>query len=183
MIRYAMAFVVVGFSAQSKGEGVENCPMHQPAATPRGEAQSQSTDREAHFAGVDQRGDKAMGFSHQRTAHHFGLTRNGGFISAEATDAGDTATRDAIRVHFRHIRQSFSSGDFKLPMLIHSKSPPGVDAMKKLKASIRYTFQESQLGGRVVIATENTAARDAIHRFLRFQIEDHRTGDSVAISD
>ena len=34
-------------------------------------------------------------------------------------------------------------------------------------------------GGKVVIETEDTAARDALHDFLRFQIREHRTGDPL----
>jgi len=34
------------------------------------------------------------------------------------------------------------------------------------------------MGGRVVARTDDAAARAAIHEFLRFQIEEHQTGDS-----
>jgi hypothetical protein len=138
---------------------------------------------DAHFAGVTERGDKGMGFSHEKTVHHFGLTRQGGFISAEASDAADAPTRDSIRRHFQHIAQAFASGDFNLPMFIHAKSPPGVATMKKRKAFIKYRFEETERGGRIAISTANPKALQAVHHFLRFQIEDHRTGDSVAVSE
>jgi hypothetical protein len=62
-------------------------------------------------------------------------------------------------------------------MFIHSQTPPGVPAMKQLKAEIRYQFEETERGGRVRITTVNADAIKAIHEFLRFQIEDHKTGD------
>lgn len=123
-----------------------------------------------------------MGFAHDKSGHHFGLTSKGGFILAEATDPNDAATRDAIRQHFQHIAKAFAAGDFAMPMLIHAKSPPGVGTMKKLKASIDYRVEETERGGRILISTENPKAVKAIHRFLRFQIEDHRTGDSLEVA-
>jgi hypothetical protein len=48
---------------------------------------------------------------------------------------------------------------------------------------IEWKFEETPNGGRVRITTKDTEALAAIHEFLRFQIEDHRTGDSTGISD
>ena len=136
---------------------------------------------EAQYASsVDQRGDQAMGFSHEQTAHHFTLTADGGRISAAALSADDVASRDAIRAHMGHIAQAFTAGNFEMPMFIHGKTPPGVDTMRRLKGDIVYRAEDTSLGGRVVIQTRNDAAREAIHEFLKFQIEDHATGDSLA---
>jgi hypothetical protein len=33
----------------------------------------------------------------------------------------------------------------------------------------------------VLVTATDPQALDAVHRFLRFQIEDHRTGDSVEV--
>jgi hypothetical protein len=155
------------------GNEPEDCPMHQESMA----------QHESHFESVNERGDKAMGFSHQKTTHHFGLTQTGGFISAEAVDPSDAESRDAIRHHFAHIVKAFAAGDFVLPMLIHAKSPPGVATMKKLKTLIDYSWKETDRGGQVVISTHNREGLAAIHRFLRFQIKDHRTGDSITISE
>ncbi len=83
-----------------------------------------------------------------------------------------------IRMHLTHIAKIFSEGDFDAPMLIHEKVPPGVPVMKELKAAIRYEFQPTERGGSVVLSTKNARALEAVHQFLRFQIEDHKTGDS-----
>jgi len=114
-------------------------------------------------------------------AHHFGLTRTGGFITAEVKDGADAASAGAVRQHFNHIAVAFKQGDFDLPMFIHGREPPGVRVMKKLKSEIDYQLQATPLGGRIAITTANRKAIAAIHRFLEFQIRDHRTGDSLAV--
>ena len=135
----------------------------------------------AHHAQVDARGDHAMGFSHDRAAHHFVLTPDGGLIIAEARDLADTASRDAIRGHFNHIARAFAAGDFALPFLIHARNPPGVAEMQRLRDQITYTLQDTPTGARIRIATRDPEALKAVHSFLRFQIEDHRTGDPTSI--
>ena len=140
-----------------------------------------SADTHSHAAGVDRRGDEGMGFSHQSTAHHFTLTGEGGVISAEAIDPADTSTRDSIRGHLAHIAHAFSTGDFDLPMFIHDRMPPGADTMKRLRSKITYRAEDTPRGARVVIQTGNGEALAAIHDFLRFQMTDHRTGDSPEV--
>jgi hypothetical protein len=73
----------------------------------------------------------------------------------------------------------FKEGDFSAPMLIHGEAPPGVPTMKRLKADISYTFETIEFGARVRIVTANAEAVEAIHAFLRYQIKDHQTGDSL----
>jgi hypothetical protein len=131
-----------------------------------------------HAAAVDRRGDQGMGFDHDKTAHHFGLTADGGTISAEALDAADVDSQKAIRQHMGHIAAAFAEGNFAMPMFIHDRMPPGVPTMKRLRKRIRYRVETTERGARVVIQTEDGHALRAVHAFLRFQIADHRTGDS-----
>jgi hypothetical protein len=63
-------------------------------------------------------------------------------------------------------------------MLVHGKTPPGTAALTRLKSEVTYKYEELERGGRVRIVTKNAEARDAVYEFLRFQIEDHKTGDS-----
>ncbi len=155
---------------------------HQHAGhTARADEHAVRADQAGHHAGVNQRGDQVMGFSHQKTTHHFRLKTDGGAIEVEANDATDTASRDQIRTHLRHIARKFAAGDFTAPMLIHAQSPPGVPAMKRLKAAIKYQFEETGRGGRVRIVTNSPKAIAAVHEFLRFQISDHQTGDSTEV--
>lgn len=133
--------------------------------------------RSDHNAGVNARGDKVMGFDHEKTTHHFLLTAAGGSIEVTANRAEDNENRDAIRAHLAHIATMFADGNFEAPMLIHDRTPPGVPVMKRKKADIRWTYEEIENGARVVAVTKDPEALSAIHEFLRFQIADHSTGD------
>jgi len=134
-----------------------------------------------HAAGVDNRGDHAMGFSHETTAHHFTLLPDGGIIEVGIKAAQDNPTRDQIRMHLSHITSMFSDNNFDVPMFIHGRIPPGVPVMKERHAAISYTFQPTDRGGQVRILTHDPEALEAIHEFLEFQMQDHRTGDSPEI--
>ena len=142
------------------------CPMH---------AQSD------HAAGVDSRGDHVMGFDHTRTTHHFRLTRDGGSIDVSANVADDTASRDQIRSHLRAISVAFANADFSMPQGVHDRVPPGVEQMMAGKDLISYVYEETEHGARVRIETSDPKLVDAVHDFLRFQIEDHRTGDPITV--
>jgi len=128
---------------------------------------------------MKERGEKGMGFSQTATTHHFLLNSNGGVIEVEANDVADAASRDNIRMHLGHIAKAFHDGDFDIPMFVHDTVPPGVPEMKRLQKEIHYEFEETANGGRVAISSANKEALAAIHRFLRFQIEEHKTGDPV----
>jgi hypothetical protein len=142
-----------------------------------------SSSDSKHHADVDARGDEVMGFDHQSTTHGFRLTPKGGVIEVAAHDLKDEETVGAIRTHLGHIAKMFAEGDFEAPMLIHGQEPPGVDVMKRDKAKIAWEYVETVRGGRVVATTDDSAARDAIHAFLRFQIEEHRTEDSEDVQE
>jgi hypothetical protein len=66
---------------------------------------------------------------------------------------------------------------------VHDTNPPGAATMKRLRASIQYTSETIDNGGRIRIETGSPEALAAVHDFLRFQIKDHETGDSLAISN
>jgi hypothetical protein len=130
---------------------------------------------------VVERGDHVMGFSHEKTTHHFLLYTNGGEINVSANDPSDKGNIDQIRMHLGHIAKMFAAGNFKAPMLIHDTNPPGVPAMTRLKDVIQYDYSETVRGARVRLTTQNSQAIDAIHAFLLFQIIDHQTGDKPSI--
>jgi hypothetical protein len=137
----------------------------------------------SHHAQMNARGDHVMGFSHEKTTHHFRLYDDGGLIQVEANDPNDTESRDQIQMHLQHIAGMFAAGDFQAPMLIHDRTPPGVPTLKKLKAAVEYRFQKSERGASIRITTRNAEALKALHQFLRFQITDHQTGDTVEITN
>jgi len=119
-----------------------------------------------------------MGFSHEKTTHHFVLTEDGGSIEVRANDVKDTESRDEIREHFQHIVQMFAAGNFNVPMLVHArKQVPGTAVMAKLKDDLHWDLEQTPRGARIVITADNQPALAAVHEFLRFQIADHQTGD------
>jgi hypothetical protein len=122
-----------------------------------------------------------MGFSQQRTVHHFTLLPDGGAIEVAVTDAADDESRNSIQQHLAHIASAFSSGDFQLPMFIHAQTPPGVPTMRRLKSRIHYAYEPTSSGGRVRISAKDARAVAAVHAFLRFQITDHQTGDVQSV--
>ena len=159
------------FGLQSATQDMKSCPMHkEPASAAR------------HQADVEKHGDEAMGFSHDKTTHHFRLYSDGGTIEVTVNASTDSENTHAIRSHLTHVVLMFSNGDFSVPMFIHDQTPPGVTIMKEKHGEISYTFEELPAGGRVRIRTKNTEALKAIHDFLRFQIEDHHTGDTTDVS-
>ncbi|HEY0372546.1 MAG TPA: hypothetical protein VGD79_11125 [Thermoanaerobaculia bacterium] len=137
------------------------CPMH------------------AQHMSVDQRGDHVMGFSHEKTKHTFRLDEDGGAVEVRANDAADAESVAAIRTHLQEIAKEFTAGDFAKPKEIHARVPDGVPVMKELGSRILYLYEELEGGARVRVKTEDPRGLEAVHQFLKFQIEDHHTGDAV----
>ena len=150
-------------------------------ARQQGQRPAQGHGHDGHADGVNERGDHVMGFDHEKTKHHFLLHADGGAIEVTANEAGDGESRDRIRKHLGHIARMFAEGNFKAPMLIHARTPPGVPVMRRLKSEIRYEYEETERGARVSIKTGNAEALAAVHEFLRFQIKDHESGDSTEV--
>jgi len=160
------------------------------ASCPLGARQSQSCDAHSshsktaeaqHHAKVNERGDAVMGFDHETTTHHFRLAADGGSIEITANDQADAESRTAIQSHLAHIAKMFAAGNYEAPMLIHDQVPPGVPVMIARKAKLRWTYEDLPAGARLAVATKDPEALSAIHEFLRFQIEDHQTGDPTEL--
>ncbi|HEY5619883.1 MAG TPA: hypothetical protein VIK60_18220 [Vicinamibacterales bacterium] len=162
----ALAAVAVWFSAPAGAQ--------QPQ-------QGQRHDADAHHRDMLTRGAQAMGFDQERTVHHFLLYEDGGAIEVAVKEANDHANLHAIRQHLPEIAQLFKAGDFGKPALTHAQQVAGTVEMKRLSARITYQYEETPTGGRVRIVTRDREALVAVHAFLRFQIEDHRTGDAADV--
>jgi hypothetical protein len=130
---------------------------------------------------MNARGAEAMGFDQDQTIHHFRLHADGGAIQVNVKDVSDARNLAGIHEHLPHIAQRFSAGDFSMPHFIHAQNVPGSAEMKALKDAITYHYEKTKQGGRVRIITDNANALAAIHVFLRYQIVEHRTGDSLEV--
>jgi hypothetical protein len=107
------------------------------------------------------------------------LLSDGGAIEVTVNDSTDSKNVQAIRSHLTRIVAMFSNGDFSTPMFVHSQAPTGVSVMTEKRGVISYSFEELPDGGRIRIRTGDADALNAIHDFLRFQINDHGTGDKT----
>lgn len=149
----------------------------EPAAAPDKHKAAQHD----HHRAVDARGDSVMGFSHTKTKHNFVLLTDGGAIEVRANDSSDAASVTQIRAHLLEIAELFTSGDFEKPLAIHGRLPDGAAAMKSASSAIAYRYEQVERGARVRIVAREKKNIGAVHAFLRFQIKDHRTGDSLEV--
>jgi hypothetical protein len=171
-MKTVIAFLLVG-GLQLAAQDMQSCPMHK----------EHMKEAAQHQSDVEKHGDEAMGFPHDKTTHHFHLYSDGGAIEVIVNDTKDSQDLQAIWSHLTHIVTMFSNGEFSIPMFVHDQVPPGVPVMKEKHTEISYGFEELPAGGKVRIKTTNPAALKAVHDFLRFQIEDHHTGDTTEVAD
>jgi hypothetical protein len=128
---------------------------------------------------LKKRGADAMGFDQDATTHHFRFSPTGGSIEVTVNDRADKSTIAAVRNHLRSIATEFAGGRFDKPFQTHGEVPPGVPEMQRRAHSISYRYEDLPDGGAVRIDTKDARALDAVHAFLRYQITEHRTGDSL----
>jgi hypothetical protein len=162
----AVAFIAAWFSSSAGAQQPQPGQTHDP---------------DAHHRDMLTHGAQAMGFDQERTVHHFLLYEDGGAIDVAVKEASDHANLHAIRQHLPEIAGLFKAGHFGKPALTHAPQVPGTVEMTRLKDRITYQYQETSVGGRVRIVTRDADALAAVHAFLPFHIEDHRTGDSGVV--
>jgi hypothetical protein len=131
---------------------------------------------------MNARGEKVMGFDQAATSHHFFLYEDGGAIEVTVKDRSDKKNLSAIREHLPQIVKLFAKGDFSLPGFVHAQPVPGTEDMNRLRDRIAYAYEDVRDGGRVRITTRHARALAAVYQFLRFQIQDHKTGDSLEVT-
>ena len=107
-----------------------------------------------HQVLVNEHGDHVMGFSHEKTTHHFELNYDGGAIDVRTNDAKDAASRNQIRNHFRHIAHMFAAGDFNAPMLVHSTAVPGTATMTNLRDQLHWELRQTPRKARIKITAD-----------------------------
>jgi hypothetical protein len=154
-----------------------DCPLH---ATHAAAAAAAARVTSEHATALAARGEQHMGFSQEATTHHFLLLADGGAVEVTANDPLDAATVAQVRDHLRHLAGAFAAGDFSIPHAVHAQEPPGTEAMRAAGHAIAYSFVELPAGGSLRLTASTPQALAAAHEFLRFQIEDHATGDPTA---
>jgi hypothetical protein len=130
---------------------------------------------DAAFAAMQRRGEHAMGVDQYTSTHVFDALPDGGRIELQR-DVNDPAGVARIREHLQHIAQAFQAGDFSTPAFVHLQQVPGTSVMAAKRGAIEYRYRELPRGGELRIVTQDVQAVPAIHEFMSFQQEHHRTG-------
>ena len=177
MFRRSSLFAVLALATLSVPPSARAQSHQKPPGMTHGEHLKQM-EKEAE---LKRRGAAAMGFDQTTTTHHFLLSRDGGSVEVTANEAADTTSLEAIRTHLKEIAGQFSRGDFGKPLATHGEQPDGVADMIRLRRALSYSFDPMAGGGRVRIKASSPAALEAVHRFLRYQIREHATGDRIDV--
>jgi hypothetical protein len=130
---------------------------------------------DAGFAGVQSRGQVAMGVNQYTSTHYFTPLPDGGRIELQRNGADSVGTAQ-IRRHMEMIARQFAAGDFHLPGFVHDRNVPGTSVMAAHRGAIRYTVESLPRGAALRLITSDSVAILAIHDFLGFQRQDHHAG-------
>ncbi|HYK09583.1 MAG TPA: hypothetical protein VEV39_02165 [Gemmatimonadales bacterium] len=128
--------------------------------------------RDTSYAGMQSRGQRAMGVDQNKARHVFDDLADGGRIELQSDSADSTAIA-AIRAHLSTIASAFQAGNFSTPAFVHAGTVPGTAVMAKKRAAIAYAFAILPRGGEVRITTHDAEALHAIHQFLAYQRQEH----------
>jgi hypothetical protein len=148
------------------------------AVSSRTQSPTASPDDSA-FAQVQTRGHVAMGVEQYTSTHHFEPLPDGGRITL-VRDRNDPAGVTQIRAHMAEIGAAFRRGDFTVPGFVHDRDVPGTATMAARRSRISYIEDTVPRGGSLRIRSTDSIAILAIHRFLAFQRQDHRSAHADA---
>lgn len=143
---------------------------------------AQAHDMRAHsaahgdsaFRAMQARGQDVMGVDQYTSVHRFDPVADGGRIELQR-DRDDSAGVAMIRAHMRSIARAFAAGDFTAPATVHFETVPGVATMRTRRAAIHYDVTDLPRGAALRIRATDPTAVAAIHRFLAYQRQAHRT--------
>ena len=125
-------------------------------------------------------------YDRDRVVHHFYLYPDGGSMTLSVKDPSDTETRKAVRAYVQRVSQLIVFGNLDRPREQFGQGIPGLDRIadaRARKATITVRSSAPDEGSHIVFATADPGALQGLHEFLRFQIEDLKTGDSKEVWD
>jgi hypothetical protein len=131
--------------------------------------------QDTSFAGIQRRGQQAMGVDQYTSTHKFDALPDGGRIELQR-DSDDSAGVAVIRAHIRDIAAAFRNGDFSTPAFVHMQRVPGTTVMAAKRKVITYEPKDLPRGAELRIRTTDPEALIAIHEFMAFQRSDHHAG-------
>lgn len=146
-------------------------------ATAQSAATSPDPDQELRA-----RFSKALGIDVDRIVQHYYLVKNGGVVELAAKDPADTAAIDAIRKFLVEQRKLYEKGKNETDADVHGKVPDGLPLIKKFRDEITFFATDTTNGAVLRMFSMNPTARSAIQDYMKFQIAEHKTGDSPTIN-
>jgi hypothetical protein len=66
-------------------------------------------------------------------------------------------------------------------MKLDSQTRDEIALMSHQKDQLHWQLEDTAQGAKILITADYKPALDAVHEFLRYQIADHKTGDSTAV--
>ncbi len=130
---------------------------------------------------MNARFSKAVGVSLDKFILHYYLVKNGGVVELAAKDPGDAATVAAIQKYLQSQRELWEKGKETVVTEIHGTFPEPAATMRKLRNEITFYMAKTDNGGVLRMFSINDQARAAIQDYLKFEITQHKTGDSPTI--
>ena len=126
---------------------------------------------------ISARLSRALGVPVDRITLHFYLVKAGGVTEITAKDPQDAAAVAAIQKYLQNQKELWEKG--KDPVVeVHSKPPESVATLRKMRNEITFYVAKTDTGGVLRMFSINDQARTAIQDFMRFEIAEHKTGDS-----
>lgn len=122
---------------------------------------------------------KTLGTDANKIVQHYYLVKNGGVIEFTAKDPNDSSVVSAVQKYLDAQKDMFEKGKNDVDADIHGKIPDGLAALKKLRNEITFFAVRSDSGAALRMFSVNGQARQAIQEFLKFQINEHKTGDPL----
>ena len=123
---------------------------------------------------------KVSGFDSDRVHRHFYLLKNGGAVEITAKDPNDQGTAKAIQAFLKKECDFWAKGNFDMISNMYGKVPDGAPMMKKLRDDVTFAAVPEENGAVLRMLTVNPQAKIAIHDYLKFQIDQLKTGDPTS---
>lgn len=125
---------------------------------------------------------KALGTDVDKVVQHYYLVKNGGVIEFTAKDPADNATIATVQKYLEAQKDLFEKGKAEADAEIYGKIPDGLPALKKLRNEITFFAVNTDSGAALRMFSVNEQARQAIQDFMKFQINEHKTGDPLQVA-
>jgi hypothetical protein len=112
---------------------------------------------------------------------HYWLLKNGGAIEMVCKAPCESGTQTAIQNYLDSLTKAFEKGSFDSEFVSGASAPETVMTLRKLRDEVTFNAAPSEVGYTLRMLTVNPQARDAIYDFLRYEINNRKTGDPTTL--